>query len=333
MLASARYLFLLGAFFALMGCKGEGHKEERVPSTVLKGRFSGFDEGVVKLKRRKGSFTYQEESIAKDSLEKGRFRMEFRKGELGFVSLEGPKEKVPLYLEAGDSLIFRKRMHGELHFEGDGASRNRYLQEEKAFKDSLGRVQDSLFKKNLSHFLEKLEERREAHKAFRKRSFKKEEGQLGQRFKKLIKARNRIEWVLMKFSFPDIYRYEHPNDSLELPSGYWDFMDTLDLNDSLLLGIPEYLSFAYDVANKYTLENKGEQKNKSYREILFQTILEEFKGKNRDALLTYFMLEQLRYDQKKLKQEFWDPYREHVEDTAMLHFVEKRMEEEKDPSS
>lgn len=293
---------------------------------------SSTDEGKVELRDRRAPFTYAERVIARDTLKDARFRLKFRQEDLGFLTFQAPDGRDRLYLEAGDSLVLRKSVQGELHFEGRGALRNRYLRKENAFKDSLGRVQDSLFKKDKAYFLEKLRERRKAYKDFRKRHFRKEDG-YGDRFKELVGARNEIEIALMKFSFPDIHRYEHPNDSLELSEDYWTFMDTLEMNDTLLLDVPEFLGFAYDVANKYALANKGRQKNKSYRQMLFRTIVDEFEGEVKDVLLTYFMLEQLRYNEERVKEGFWEAYREEVSDTAMLDFVDKKLQKEEDRPS
>jgi hypothetical protein len=293
---------------------------------------SSSNEGRVELRGRKAPFTYAEQVIARDTLKEGRFHLKFRQEDLGFLTFQDPDGRDRIYLEAGDSLVLRKSVQGELRFEGRGALRNRYLRKENAFKDSLGRVQDSLFKKDKAYFLEKLRERRKAYKGFRKRHFRKKDG-YGDRFKELIEARNEIEIALMKFSYPDIHRYEHPNDSLELSDDYWTFMDTIEMNDTLLLDVPEFLGFAYDVANKYALENKGRQKNKSYRQMLFQTILDEFEGDVKDALLTYFMLEQLRYNEERVKEGFWKAYRVEISDTTMLDFVEKKIRREKDRPS
>lgn len=331
MTLAGRDLFLPLFLLAFLACDRGGEEEKRVPSTVLEGILSSADEGRVELRGRKAPFTYMKEVIARDSLKEGRFRMKFRKEELGFLSFRGPGGTDELYLEPGDSLVLRKGLHGDLDLEGKGASRNRYIQEEASFKDSLGRAQDSIFKKGLEHFLDKLKERRRAYKAFRKRNFR--DHGIEKRFEESIEARHEIELALMKFSYPDIYRYEHPNDSLQLSEDYWAFMDTLEMNDTLLLDVPEYLSFAYDVANKYALENRGQQRNKSYREMLFRTILDEFEGEVKDVVLTYFMLEQLRYNEERVKGSFMKVYRKEVSDSAMVRFVEKRLQNEEDPPS
>lgn len=321
------YSFFLFGALLISSCSEVPSDNEGARTTIVEGALIGNGEGEVQLLDRKGCFTYADSIVAKDSLEKGRFRVRFQKERSGYLRFETPSEGIMLYLHPGDSLFVNRDAHGNYRFRGQGKYPNRYIRMRKAFKDSLGRVQDTIFQARKADFLKGLKERRNAMHSFRKAYFRKHKGRLGDRFRKLERSRDKVDFALMRFSYPDIYSYEHPNDSIELSPAYWNFLDSMDMNDTLLLQVPEYLSFAYDVANRYTLENRGHQKNMTYREMLFQTILEEFQGKVKDALLTYFVLEQLRYGEKKIRGSLMERYRQHVKHPYMERFVEQQLKE------
>lgn len=318
----------------LLGACSGSEADERPPVTVLEGNVPENECDRIELKDRIAPYTYTDSSLAEDPCKGGSFKLRVRKKELGYLELSGiGPENVELYLEAGDSLVLQKGYREAVEFEGKGAARNLFLKQQQAFKDSLSMTQDSIFHREKEAFLKGLEKRRAAYKAFRKRRFKSSEQLYGERFKELVRSRDRIDLAYMRFSYPDLYEYNNPNDTVSFGKDYWGFLDAIDLSDTLLLQVPEYLSFAYDVANKYALENKGQQTNASFRELLFRTILDEFKGKARDVLLTYFMLEQQRYREKGVPQDLWERYRKEIGDPSMLEFVEKRIKKGKEEAS
>ncbi len=324
-----RSVLFLTAALILAGCGGAEEKsseEEEISPIVLEGTVSGVKNGRVQLRQRIGPYTYADEQMAKDSIEQGRFRMSFRKEEPGYVSFVDSTQEILLYLFPGDSLRVRKSLEGSFSFEGKGAVRNRYIQKRKRFQDSIAQSQGNIFDHKKDTFLQLLEEREKIFKTFRERHFESKGEKLEERFKRLERLRDRIDLGIIRFSYPDIYRYENPNDSIDIGKKYWSFLDSMDLSDPLLLHVPQYLSFAYDVANKYTLDNKGEQKSMSYREILFRTIVDEFRGKVKEAVLTYFMLEQIRYSKGRGGQDLLERYRKEVDDPEMESFVEKKYE-------
>lgn len=290
---------------------------------------SGVKEGVVRVRKRIGPFTYTDTVLAEDSLENGKFHLRFRKKDTGYLNLEDPSEENLLYLRPGDSLYLQKGLHEKLHFQGEGAAPNRYIRDRKKFQDSLGRSNRSLFTEEKKAFLKALNAQKKAYRSFRKEKMKERGIPKDALFRKIERARDRIDLALIRFSYPDIYRYEHPNDSIKFSSSYWNFLDSLDLNDTLFLKVPEFLNFAYDVANKYTLENKGEQKSMSYREILFRTIQEEFKGRVKEVLLTYFILEQINYAKEEVRKELLKDYRKEVGDPFMKKYVREELKKSK----
>lgn len=320
-------LFSCLSFFLLLftACSEETSENDSPATTIVEGSIVGSGEGTVELLDRKGCFTYLDSILAKDSLEKGLFRMRFQKKQLGYLRLEFPSDGIMLYLSAGDSLVVHRDAKANYRFEGKGSIPNQYLRNKKHFKDSMDRVQDTIFQAGKVDFLNALEERRKACRSFRRTYFEKRKDGSGDYFQKLERSRDKVATAVMRFSYPDIYRYEHPNDSIEFTSSYWSFLDSIDMNDPLMLQVPEYLSFAYDVANKYTLDNKSEKKSMGYLEMLFETIVDEFDGKVKEALLTYFILEQLRYGEKGVKKALMERYRDQVEDSFMKRTVERKI--------
>lgn len=320
-------------FLLLIGCSGNGSEKEELPVTVVEGYLVGSSEGIVELLDRLGGFTYADSVLAKDTLEEGRFHLQFREKDPGYFRLKTPSGGIMLYLSPGDSLSVNRDDQGDYRFKGSGSIENRYIRKRKLFRDSIGREQDSIFKSKKPEFLKGLKARKKAVRSFRRAFFREHQERLGEHFQKLERMRDRVDHAIMRFSYPDIYEYEHPNDSLSLAPSYWHFLDSMNMNDTMMLEVPEYLSFAYDVANKYTLDNKGEQKNMGYREMLFKTILKEFEGKVEEAVLTYFILEQIRYTEKEVQGSLLERYRKHVKDPRMKRFVERKLRSKrKEPS-
>lgn len=322
---------LFSLFILLASCGGEKKKKEKEGSgpTILEGKFDEASKGQVRLKERKGVFTYEERVVAESPIQDGRFRLSFDPDSLGYVSFQEPNGSILLHLRPGDSLFVRKGPRGGYSFEGKGSARNEYIQKRKLFHDSLKGGADTLFNSGKKAFKRALEERKKAFRAFRRKHFEAGSSPgLGERFQKLERMRDHIDLAILNFSYPDIYRYENPNDTVEFTDAHWAFLDSMDLNDPLLLKVPEFLSFAYDVANKYALENRREEQEMGYAEILFRTIREEFEGKVRDALMTYFILERKRYAPKGVEGSFLDRYKDSVRDPRMRSYVEKKLQNE-----
>lgn len=317
-------------FWACSSEPEEEAKKEVTGPTIVEGSIGTHSEGELLLKKRKGLFTYEDSTVGKSNLEKGKFHISFDLKKASYLALEDPTGGLLIYLRPGDSLFVRKGLEGPYRFEGTGAVANEYIQKKRGFRDSLGRKNDSLFEVEKEDFEKAFKERKKAYRSFHKKNAHGSDVELGERFKKLERLRDRIELAILKFSYPDIYLYENPNDTVSFTQEHYDFLDSMDLNDPMLLHIPDYLSFAYDVANKYTLDNKGEQRNMSYREMLFRTIQEEFEGEVEEALLTYFVLEQSKYAPERVMDSFLERYRKAVDDPRKRAFVERKLEELKE---
>lgn len=324
------FTFLSLFFEACSSGPEEEAKKEEVGPTVVEGSIGTHSEGELLLKKRKGLFTYEDSTVGKSDLEKGKFHISFDLKGAGYLALEDPTGGLLLYLRPGDSLVVRKGLEGPYRFEGSGAPANEYIQKKRRFRDSLGRKNDSLFEVEKEEFEKAFKERKQAYRSFHEMYANEADMDHGERFKELERLRDRIELAILKFSYPDIYLYENPNDTVSFPQEHWDFLDSMDLNDPMFLHVPDYLSFAYDVANKYTLDNKGEQRNMSYREMLFRTIQEEFEGEVEEALLTYFILEQTKYAPERVMDSFLERYRKVVDDPRKRAFVERKLKELKE---
>ncbi len=285
---------------------------------------------------RVAPFTYEDTVLASDSLEKGEFTLRFRKASLGYGVFKDGSGETMLFLKEGDSLFMKKGLHGEWDIEGKGAQRNRYLRRRASFRDSLAQIQGNIFSLEKEEFLEAIEERRKAFKDFRSSQFSSgNEELLEPSFKRLEKLRDQVDLALTRTSYPVIYQHENPLDSLHLSKDYWNFLDSMDLDDPRLLEVPQFLNFAYSLANKYTFENKGKKRSMAYRQMLYGTIEEEFKGKVRNAVLTYFMLEQIRYSDEGVDEKLLKRYQEDVDNERMLSYVKKRsrsLEKKDDPT-
>ncbi len=241
-----------------------------------------------------------------------------------------------LYLSPGDSLTLEAKgtdYLSTLNFSGQGAKINNYLvDKKKTVRKWKSVTEEQLEPKDTLSFKKRIKVLRKELKALRTELRERSDDDIPRAFLEKEGKRDLIIWGRKKFLYPNRYRYETGNDTIDFSSEYWSFLENIPLDDPKNLYIPGFLEFSYSMAKRAALEENipGERgkKTSTYPFVLFNSIEKKFSGRVKEALLTHFIL---KFGKKRERGEsmdlitLWQQYRKTIENPALKRYVKKRI--------
>ncbi len=324
----APYLFSVLLLLLLAGgCTPSTPPEKPV---YLHGRILQSDQPKITFLTQKHPYSYEDTILAHVLLDgEGHFRTSFPMRKSTYARFSYGDITRTIYLTPGDSLQMNMNTENPdktLWFDGKGAVPNNYLQDRRSLLATLDKEHSFGIEMDTANFQDIVDIKHAMLREFHDKYFEKHPN-VPEQFIELEEQRSTFTWARRKFSYPNIYKYQTNNDSIVFSEEYWNFLNEIDLNDPRNLDIPVFLKFAYDVANKFALDLKENRSRRSisYRELLFRTIRDDFNGEVRNALLTYFMLQQLEFGSQKQNEHLMKQYKKTIRDEEQLGYIQRKM--------
>lgn len=233
--------------------------------------------------------------------EQGNFSLHFNLLKADYFTLDCG-EKFPLFITPGDNIVLEADMENflsSLNFSGQGSAVNNFLKNqtlrEEEHSQSIAIQINQIFALNEDKFVAKLDsfnalflnplnEFLTAHKYIDKK------------FSEFEKAKLLYSWAEGRMVYPEIHRRITREHSFLPSDNYYDFLSLLDLNDSDLLKVDEFMSFI----STYLDQKKNElnetrpnilAKDNQNTSLQFMVVLETFTN---PILINLYLFEAMK---------------------------------------
>ncbi len=289
-------LFLvLISFFA---CK---NKVEKAPNTaVLKGIIENQLGDFITISHKVGLEKITDTARV-DSTGKFILKIDIKKP--GYYTFFHGRETASLYLSPGDSINLKlntDEFDETLSFDGKGALANNYIIETYLLNEKLGIDYREIYKLEKNNFISKIDS---IYKILNKHleEFIGKNEDFNDYFISMEKNKLLYKKASLKIKYPESYKYMTKNDSLDLGEDYNDYLNELNLNDSNLLELPEFINFLIsymkeEVNKLFEEDTILAKKDNGYMLAMIKVIQNTFTDhKIKEYLLYNLMYEQLRY--------------------------------------
>lgn len=206
------------------------------------------DGSEITFKFYKDYITFEEENFT-TSIKKGSFTISFSLDEPspGFVVYDG--ETIPIFLEDGDELSLHSHHTAfvdSLQFANKGALRNNYLKEsfQQFDKKDASLIKDGMTQNTVEDFVVFLEQYRAEKQSFVSNYLSINDTTFSASFQEYVQADIQYWWGQNMLTYKDNHPASHLLPvSLTLPEEFYDFVETLELNNEDALNNANYLKY------------------------------------------------------------------------------------------
>ena len=225
-------LLISGFAFVLMSCT------DMSKTAIVNGIIDNQVNEVVSLTNLSDELSKADTAILN---KKGKFQFKIDIDEEGFYMLRHGRERNIIYLAPGYKLKFEveaEKLAGKLDISGNGKDINLYLMEEKLFLAELKPQNPMLYGLDEEMFIQKANDVLKSWQGYIT-----EQENLSPEFKKKELYVALYDWALTRLYYQQAHRYFRENDSFIVSSTYYNFLDTLDINNPEFLELQNYRSF------------------------------------------------------------------------------------------
>lgn len=304
------------------------------PTVIFCGKITAVDSNQnITLRFYKDFLTFEELTYTAPIINDSFYlKIPFKENTPGFIEFKG--SNVPIFIEESDSLHLNsaaKNFVDSLSYTGKGSLANNYLQQTFLLFDinDANNIASGISKNTAEGYQKLLTDYKQQKLDFLTTFLAERDTQLTKPFNEYVQADIHYWWGqnLMR------YRSEHPASnvlpvSLTLPEAYFEFMDTLDLNNEAALNNVNYLFYLEQYTawreeriakGKLQFKNVAETKKKLLKVKMVETFAQvliddlEVRKEAHDELSSFFKLErgsEVLYLQDITSDRFAYPYQE-----------------------
>lgn len=316
-----KYSAILIVIILFSSCKQE-HRPEKEVQVILSGVIENPKEDIVRF-----SYGEQKDTAYLDS--SGAFRLALQFDEASYATFEHGNEYTGQYLSPGDSLhlsLNTEAFDQTLVYSGTGEHVNNYLAKQ-LLKEVEGDMDiRKLYGLNFDVFQFTVDSIKHSKLALLNEMSNET---FTDEFLQLEKGRIVFDWAREKMNYPNYHQYyaEEPED-LDLNNDYYDYLDTLDINNPAFLDIKEFHSFS----NAFLLNKMSEiMKDSSFmgKTVFlgkFQAVLNEFDNQEvKDYMLYNTLRSHLSYSTKDVSDEIMERFEKHCKNEKYVTEIHEKL--------
>ena len=260
---------------------------------VLEGTVLNPENGYVEL-----FWDDQQDSTSIDEL--GKFKFSIAADEGTYYRFKHGREHTTLYLEPGDSIslsIDPKEFDESIVYSGLGAEKNNYLAKRYLLDEQISSEMRSIWLLPLEAFSEKIDSLTQLFEMPYSEFAKLQKANAS--FLAIEKGKNQLFSAIAKMKYPRYHGYYAKKDDVDLPDDYYQFLNSIDVNDTVWRQVPEFESYFDLLVNQMS----GElfENDPSLKEVKHARILAQFQ-----------VLGMLITDQDDLNQALFKTLSDHV---------------------
>ncbi len=263
----------------------------------------------------------------------GSFIIDIGLNKPAYYTFHHGRETSAMFLSPGDSLkltLNPDEFDETIKYEGKGSIINNYLAQSYLYNESLNVDYREIFKLDEIGFIAKIDSVYVAVKDNFEKFLEENEG-LDDFFVNMERNKHLYKWAIQLNNYPSYHAYYAENDSFKVSDNYYDFYSKLNLNDSSLIELPEYINYLNGIVRNKTEEiyEKDsvlqEQKN-GYNETTLKVIESEFTDpKIKEQLLYSLMTKQVKYYGVEDIDKMMEVFKKNCKNEAFMAKIEEEI--------